>query len=171
MKLIEMYFQTVTINRFPPVDPEFEERPKLVALNKEVQRRFDALKVEGRWEVRATKPKDQVQLINIRGTGWNTYASEIDDDSFYIGDNGEGMEHLKGLGIDVESEGVKKEILSILEDQCLVLSEKGEIGHVITRDTWNRKEHVYLALIEIEDMGKLYMEYKRIFGNNKEVNK
>ena len=169
MKLIEMYLQLVTIHRFPPVDPEFEERPKLVALNKEVQRRFDALKVEGMWKVRATKSKDQVQLINIRGTGWNTYAREIDDDSFYIGDNGEGMEYLKGLGI----EGVKKEILSILEDQGLVLSEKGEIGHVITRDAWSKKgkENVFRALTEIEDIGKIYIEYKRIFGNNKEKSK
>jgi hypothetical protein len=144
MKLIEMYFQTVMANRFPFVE-----------------------KVSGRWKVRATKSKDQVQLINIRETGWNTYARDIDDDSFYIGDNGEGMEYLKGLGI----EGVKKEILTILEDHGLVLSEKGEIGHVITRDTWNKKENVFRALIEIEDIGKIYLEYKRIFGNNKEVNK
>ena len=71
MKLIERYLQLVTIHRFPPVDPEFEERPKLVALNKDVQRSFDRLKVEGRWKVRATKSRDQVQLINIRGTGWS----------------------------------------------------------------------------------------------------
>ena len=143
MKLIEMYFQTVTYHR------------------------LDGYK-ESRFEIRATKSKDQVQLINIRGTGWNTYAREIDDDSFYIGDNGEGMEHLKGLGIDVESECVKKEVLRILEDQGLVLSEKGEIGHVITRDTWSKKgkENVFRALREIEDMRKIYMEYKRIFGGN-----
>jgi len=139
MKLIERYFQTVTINR------------------------FDAYK-ESRFEIRATKSKDQVQLINIRGTGWNTYAREIDDDSFYIGDNGEGMEYLKGLGIEC----VKKEVLSILEDKDLSLSEKGEIGHVITRDTWSKKgkENVFRALREIEDIGKIYMEYKRIFGGS-----
>ena len=127
MKLIERYFQTVTINR------------------------FDAYK-ESRFEIRATKSKDQVQLINIRKTGWNTYAREIDDDSFYIGDNGEGM---VGLGIDVGSESVKKGVLSILEDYGLVLSEKGEIGHVITRDTWNKIENVFRALIEIEGMGEI----------------
>ena len=49
-----------------------------------------------------------------------------------IGDNGEGM---VGLGI----EGVKKEVLRILEDKDLSLGEKGEIGHVITRDTWSKK--------------------------------
>lgn len=170
MKLIEVYFQTVMANRFPAVDPEFEEGFQ-IKVNKDVQRSYDAFKEAGRWKVRATKSKDQVQLINIRETGWNTYAREIDDDSFYIGDNGEGMEHLKGLGIDVESEGVKKEVLSILEDHGFVLSEKGEIGHVITRDTWNKKENVFRALREIKDMGKIYMEYKRIFdeltGGNK----
>lgn len=132
MKLIERYLQLVTIHR------------------------FDAYK-ESRFEIRATKSKDQVQLINIRGTGWNTYAREIDDDSFYIGDNGEGM---VGLGI----ESVKKEVLRLLEDHGLVLSEKGEIGHVITRDTWDKKENVFRALIEIKDMGKIYMKYKKIFG-------
>ena len=141
MKLIEMYLQLVTIHR------------------------LDGYK-EGRFEIKATKSKDQVQLINIRETGWSTYAREIDDDSFYIGDNSDGMEYLKGLGIDVESECVKKEVLRILEDQGLVLSEKGEIGHVITRDTWSKKgkENVFRALTEIEDIGKIYMEYKRIFG-------
>ena len=151
MKLIERYLQLVTTHR------------------------FDAYK-ESRFEVRAAKSKDQVQLINIRETVWNTYAREIDDDSFYIGDNGEGMQYLKGLGIDVESEGVKKEVLSILEDDGLILSEKGEIGHVITRDTWNKAENGFLkpfsflfrALREIEDFGKLYTKYKRVFGNNKE---
>jgi len=111
MKLIQTYLQLVTIHRLDGYE-------------------------EGRFKIRATKSKDQVQLINIRGTGWNTYAREIDDDSFYIGDNGEGMEYLKGLGIEC----VKKEVLSILEDKDLSLSEKGEIGHVITRDTWSKKE-------------------------------
>lgn len=157
MKLIEMYFQAVTINRFPAIDPEFEEGPQ-IELKKDVRSFFDAFKEEGRWKVRATKTKDQVQLINIRKTGWNTYAREIDDDSFYIGDNGEGVEYLKGLGI----ESVKKGVLSILEDYGLVLSEKGEIGHVITRDTWNKQENVFRALIEIKDLGEIYIKYNNI---------
>ena len=155
-----MYFETVMRNRLPALDPVFEEGPQ-IEINQDVRKFFEAFKEEGRWRVRATKSKDQVQLINVRSSGWNTYAREIDDDSFYIGDNGEGMEYLMGLGIDVESEGVKKEVLSILDDHGLGLSEKGEIGHVITRDEWNKKEYVFLALSEIKDMGKIYMKYKR----------
>jgi len=165
-KLIEMYFQTVTTHRFPAVNPG-----PPIKINKDVQRFFDAVKKEGWWKIRATKTKDQVQLINVRSSGWNTYAREIDDDSFYIDDNGEGMEYLKGVGIDVESEGVKEEVLSILEDHGLVLSEKGEIGHVITRDTWNKKENVFRALQEIKYMGKMYMKYKKIFGIIRRKNK
>jgi len=67
------------------------------------------------------KDKDVYQLKGINGTNWNLYITELDDYSIMVSDNGEGFKYLIDLGIDIQGNGVKKQINEILYNNSLHL--------------------------------------------------
>jgi hypothetical protein len=123
--------------------------------------------IGSRHEIKTTKDKDAYKLENLYGDNWNLYIREIDDSSLVISDNGEGIKYLEGLGIDVEGDGVKKEIIRIVDSMGLQLSESKCIFHDFKSAFSPVPFYVYQALCEIEDLGRTYKEYKRIFKENK----
>lgn len=120
-----------------------------------------------RFTIKTTKNKDAYKLKNLYGTHWNLYIREIDDYSIMISDNGEGIKYLEGLGIDVEGDGVKKEIAKILDSMGLELSDSKCIFNEFKWKSNPSPFLVYHALRDIEDIGKIYTQYNRIFKENK----
>lgn len=118
-------------------------------------------------KIKTTKDKDAYKLENLYGDNWNLYIREIDDNSIIISDNGEGIKYLEGLGIDVEGDGVKKEIIRIVDSMGLQLSESKCIFHDFKSASSPDPFLVYQALCEIEGIGETYKEYKRIFKETK----
>lgn len=121
--------------------------------------------IGSRHEIKTTKDKDAYKLENLYGTNWNLYIRETDDSSrsLVISDNGEGIKYLEGLGIDIEGDGVKKEIARILYSMGLQLSDSKCIFHYYKWKSNLDPFLVYNALREIEDIGQIYIKYNNIF--------